>query len=69
MPVQSQVVGAGRDFYAKQKDGTMIRIFLTVKRVDRPSKLPADCLFVGTLLLVQSSKKDGAGDVCVLHCG
>eukprot|EP00668_Euglena_longa_P006476 GGOE01007711.1.p1 GENE.GGOE01007711.1~~GGOE01007711.1.p1 ORF type:complete len:804 (+),score=181.47 GGOE01007711.1:35-2446(+) len=58
--VPSRVVGRSRDLYAKTKSGDMVRIFLTVKRVDRPSHQPQDCLFVGTLLLVQKQKKDDA---------
>jgi PAS domain S-box-containing protein len=54
--VESRVVGQGRDFYAKTKSGRMLRIFLTVKQVDRPSRDPKDCLFVGTLLVVQSQR-------------
>ena len=37
--------------------GGLIRIFLTVKRVDRPSPRASDCLFVGHLLFVQDAKQ------------
>eukprot|EP00669_Euglena_mutabilis_P008822 TRINITY_DN3809_c0_g1_i1.p1 TRINITY_DN3809_c0_g1~~TRINITY_DN3809_c0_g1_i1.p1 ORF type:complete len:278 (+),score=51.59 TRINITY_DN3809_c0_g1_i1:467-1300(+) len=53
--VESRVVGRGRDFYAKTKTGRFVRIFLTVKQVDRPSGDPRECLLVGTLLLVQKA--------------
>ena len=53
----SKVVGQGRDFYCKTKSGELIRIFLTVKRVDRPSRQTSDCLFVGHLLFVQDAKQ------------
>eukprot|EP00667_Euglena_gracilis_P001426 EG_transcript_1426 len=56
--VSSRVVGRSRDLYAKTKSGDLVRIFLTVKRVDRPSHLPRDCLFMGTLLLVQKQRKE-----------
>jgi len=34
-----------------------VRLFLGVKRVDRPSGLVADCCFVATLLVVQDSSR------------
>lgn len=40
--VSSRVVGRSRDLYAKTKSGDLVRIFLTVKRVDRPSRTRGD---------------------------
>ena len=41
---------------ALTKGGEFVRIFLGVTRVDRPSRLAKDCLFLGSLLLVQAAK-------------
>eukprot|EP00668_Euglena_longa_P036900 GGOE01047473.1.p1 GENE.GGOE01047473.1~~GGOE01047473.1.p1 ORF type:complete len:810 (+),score=180.23 GGOE01047473.1:41-2470(+) len=57
---ESAVVGRSRDVHAKTKSGEFIRVFLTVKRVDQPSRLTRDCHFVGTLLVVQKSQEEAA---------
>eukprot|EP00667_Euglena_gracilis_P002310 EG_transcript_2310 len=58
VPKDSPVVGRSRDLYAKTKTGEMVRVYITVKRLDRPSRLARDCLFLGSLLLVKKAKDD-----------
>ena len=48
----SNVVGSGRDVMARHADGTSLRIFLMVQRLDRASGRAADCLFLGTMIPV-----------------
>ena len=47
------VDSATRDLFCRKKAGGLVRIYLSVKRVERPGGATADCLFVGKLLLSQ----------------
>jgi len=52
---ESRVVGKSRDLYAKAKSGILVRIFMTVMRVDRRSRRPQDSVFVASMVVVQQS--------------
>eukprot|EP00667_Euglena_gracilis_P003866 EG_transcript_3880 len=60
---ESSVVGCSRELHAKTKCGDFVRVYLTVRRVDRPSRLARDCFFVGTLLVVQQATDSSAAVV------
>eukprot|EP00667_Euglena_gracilis_P001179 EG_transcript_1179 len=49
----SNAVGKNRDLYARCRRGDYFRIWLSVDRVDAPSRRPADCWFVGTFIYIQ----------------
>eukprot|EP00668_Euglena_longa_P006524 GGOE01007767.1.p1 GENE.GGOE01007767.1~~GGOE01007767.1.p1 ORF type:complete len:840 (+),score=214.56 GGOE01007767.1:45-2522(+) len=59
--MQSNVVGSGRDVMAKTKSNKTIRVFLMVQRLDRPSRLAKDCLFVGKMVHIAAADSGSIG--------
>ena len=50
----SNIVGSGRDVVAQHRNGTAMRVYLMVERVDRTSTAD-DFLFVGTMVAIKES--------------
>eukprot|EP00667_Euglena_gracilis_P002589 EG_transcript_2590 len=60
-PMPSNVVGSGRDVMAKTKANKSIRVFLMVQRLDRPSRLSKECLFVGKMVHIAAADTASVG--------
>ena len=54
--LESKVIGAGRDLYAKTKSGELMSVFIDVQRVCKPIDGVEDSFFVGCLVNVQHRK-------------
>ena len=48
------LLGSGRDVIAKAKNGTILRVFVMIERVNRPSGKVHDCLFVCRMVHIKS---------------
>ena len=67
--VRSSIVGAGRDVMAMHRDGTHMRMFLMVTRLDQESGKAAECLFLGVLTHVVHGESSPASSLLSLPKG
>eukprot|EP00668_Euglena_longa_P008336 GGOE01010028.1.p1 GENE.GGOE01010028.1~~GGOE01010028.1.p1 ORF type:complete len:841 (-),score=220.76 GGOE01010028.1:1321-3843(-) len=59
----SRLVGSGRDVMALAKSGQMVRIFLMVTRMDRPSGRPQQCIFVAKMVHISGEEDDSSSSI------